>query len=93
MWATHTAGVRTLDQERVESADRTRTALGLTLANQVAEGRAPEDLIVEEFRAATLEHNKITRLSDYSDTTDSPATSNLTLGDVEIIRQARPGRM
>lgn len=93
MWTNHTAGVRTLNQERVESADRRRTALGLTLANQVAEGRAPEDLIVEEFRAATLEHNKVTRLSDYSTSADSPATSDLTLGDVEMIRQVRLGRM
>ena len=93
MWATHTAGARTLDRERVESADRVRTALGLTLANQVAEGRAPEDLIVEEFRAATLEHNKVTRLADYGAALDSPTTCDLTPGDVEIIRQARLGRM
>ncbi|MGH3971883.1 MAG: hypothetical protein ACRDS9_00935 [Pseudonocardiaceae bacterium] len=93
MWATHTAGARILDRERVESAARARTALGLTLANQVAEGRDPEDLIVEEFRAATLEHNKVARLSDYGATTDSPGPSDLTLGDVEIIRRARLGRM
>lgn len=93
MWANHTAGVRTLDRDRIDSADRARTALGLTLANQVAEGRDPEDLIVEEFRAATLEHNKVSRLSDYSAPADSPASSDLTLGDVELIRQARLGRM
>lgn len=93
MWDNHAAGVRTLDQERVESADRARTALGLVLANQVADGRDPEDLIVEEFRAATLEHNKVSRLSDYSTPADSPAGSDLTLGDVEVIRQVRLGRM
>lgn len=56
MWAGHTSGVRTLDQDRAESADRARIALGLTLANQVVQGRDPDDLIVEEYRAATREH-------------------------------------
>ncbi|MGH4002237.1 MAG: hypothetical protein ACRDTJ_32755, partial [Pseudonocardiaceae bacterium] len=83
MWDNHAAGARTLDEERVESADRVRTALGLTLANQVAAGRAPEELNVEEFRAATLEHHKVARLSDYSTPADSAVTSDLTRGDVE----------
>lgn len=93
MWEAHTAGVRTLDQERVESSGRTRTALGLTLANQVADGRAPEDLIVEEYRAATREHHEVARLSDYSATADRAPDGDLARGDVELIRQVRLGRM
>lgn len=93
MWATHTAGVRTLDQDRAESAGRARTALGLTLANQVAEGRAVEDLVVEEYRAATREHYKVTRRSDYSDAVDPSRAGDPAQGDVELISGARLGRM
>lgn len=56
MWETATTAADVVAQERAESADRERTALALTLANQVAQGLDPDALVLEEYRTATREH-------------------------------------
>ena len=90
MWATHTAGVLTVDQERVKSAGQARTALGPTLANQVVEGRSPEDLVMEEYRLATREHRMARCAAGHG--TD-PSTADAAQPDIRLSRQPRLGSM
>jgi len=75
MWAANSsATLRAVADEQEESAERARVALGLTLANQVARGCAPDELIVEEYRAAVLE-SKAARSAHSYDTTPAAASS------------------
>ena len=79
MWAANSsATLRAVADEQEESAERVRVALGLTLANQVARGCAPDELIVEEYRAAVLE-SKAARSAHSYDTTPAVASSESSL--------------
>lgn len=75
MWPTQTHPVSAMELERAEDTERTLTALARILANQVAEGRAPDALILEEYRTADREHREATgRLGGdlYADNTTFP---------------------
>lgn len=75
MWPTKTNTVSAMELERAEDTKRTRTALAMILANQVAEGRAADALILEEYRTADREHREaIGRLGGdlYADSTTFP---------------------
>ena len=77
MWAANSSATRRAAAvEREESAERVRIALGLTLANQLARGCDPDELIVEEYRAA-LRDSRASRADHSYDAMTADADGSL----------------